>query len=62
VKQILNAFGTNKGFRLRDFFASHKGTLGDVKFKKIKFLQEIKVYIAWMTTVFFLSAEGENYP
>ena len=41
---------------------ANKGTLGDVKFKKIKFLQKIKVYIAWMTTVFFLSAEGENYP
>jgi len=44
------------------FCASDKGTLGDVKLKKIKFLQKIKVYIAWMTAVFFLSAEGENYP
>jgi len=41
---------------------ANKGTLGDVKFKKIKFLQNIRVYIVWMTSLFFLSAEGENYP
>ena len=34
----------------------------DVKFKKKNFLQKIKVHIVWMTTVFFLTAEGENYP
>jgi len=30
--------------------------------KKIEFLQNIKVNIVWMTSVSFLSAEGENYP
>ena len=37
---------------------SDKGTLGDVKFKKIKFLQKIKVYIVWMTTALFFIGGG----
>ena len=38
--------------------SSDKGTLGDVKFKKIKFLQKIKEYIVRMTTVFFFIGGG----
>jgi len=40
---------------------THKGSSRGVKFKKIKFLQNMKVYIVWMTSVFFLSAECENF-
>jgi len=46
---------SNLGFALN---LANKGTLGDVKFKKINFLQKIKIYIVWMTTVFFFIGGG----